>query len=288
MRARFASITIASLLLLLLGACGGGGSVTGPAGGPGASAMEVVLTDHPIADDADSVMVTIDSVEAVHRSGSVHELLDAPMTMDLLELRGRHRSLGVRDVPAGTFDHVRLHIADGHIVVAGTTHPMELRSRDGVMPGPFEVPVSGVAVVVADFDIESSIDVEHTTPHRYHMDPVVRFGGIDFRDADDCPGPMDHHPAHMATDVPITTEIRISFPMAGMSMMPVDPSGILEVHRRDGPAVAGAAVAADGVVTFMPHEPLEPGTTYDVELHRGHMPGFRFCGEDRFSFTTRD
>ena len=281
----------------LLAACGGGGGggvvEPEPAGGDTAT-MELVLTDHPLGGDVESVMVTIDSMTAHHRNGAVFEFLDRPMSLDLLALRGRHRSLGVREVEAGVYDNFQLHMSEGHLVIAGRRYPMDFRSREGRMPGPVDVPMAGAAVVVMDFDAESSIEVEHGTEDRFHMDPVLRDGGSDVRGSADCPGHDDHAPAHEAVGVPVDTDIIVQFPMGGMGgnggMRPADPDGLVEVHRDspEGPMVQGAVSVRDGTVVFSPHAPLEPGTTYHVAVHEEMMPGFHFCGEDGFSFTTRN
>jgi uncharacterized protein DUF4382 len=163
-----------ALGLTLLAGCGKDHSTSTRVG-----TVHMFVTDAPAAVQA----VNLDIVQvAVHRteSDSVsgwEVLRQDSMTVELLSLRnGTLAALANAQVPAGTYDQVRLLLGAGStVVVDGVTYPLTVPSgmTSGVkIVGPFTVPDNGVIELALDFDAAHS--VHQTGAGTWIMTPVVR------------------------------------------------------------------------------------------------------------------
>ncbi|WBY02439.1 DUF4382 domain-containing protein [Ramlibacter tataouinensis] len=174
----------------VLAACGGGGDGGATSAAPQGS-LRLALTDAPSC-GYDNVFVTVERVR-VHRSDSADEaaggweeiVLDQPRRIDLLELtNGKLEELGQIDLPAGTYNQVRLVLAanDGRNPTANAVKPsggaeVPLRTPSAQQSGlklksSFEVAEGGLADLVLDFDACKSV-VKAGGSGNYNLKPVL-------------------------------------------------------------------------------------------------------------------
>lgn len=113
--------------------------------------------------------------------GTWHRLDTNVGIIDLLELRnGVFEELATGEVPAGTYDQIRLKLADDNtIVVDGSEHSLKVPSGQTSgykLMGTFHVPVDGIVDIGLDFDAERSVHV--TGAGQWMLHPVVRIHEI--------------------------------------------------------------------------------------------------------------
>src|SRR5262245_25508751 len=126
-RARRVAIALglAVALATWLGGCGGGGSGGSLGGGTGSAA--VVVTDAP-TDEFAQVLLTVTKVELLGAGGHF-TLFEGRRDFDLLSLRDDARLLAVgRDVPAGDWSKIRLHVENVELI--RTTLPEDLEGDE--------------------------------------------------------------------------------------------------------------------------------------------------------------
>lgn len=171
---------------LLAAACGGGGGGQVPQG-----SVRVALTDAP-ACGYDHVYVTVERVR-LHKSGGADDaqggweeiVLEAPRRLDLLELtNGTLEELGQIDVPAGSYNQIRLVLAanGGSAPLANAVQPtggslVPLRTPSAQQSGlklksKFEVQENGLADLVLDFDACRSVVLAGGSGG-YNLKPVL-------------------------------------------------------------------------------------------------------------------
>lgn len=181
---------VIALASALLAACGGGGGGNGTAAVPEGT-VRMALTDAPSC-GYDHVWVTVERVR-IHKSDGAGDseggweeiVLDSPKRLDLLELtNGTLEELGQTDVPAGTYNQVRLVLAanTGANPLANSVHPtggaeVPLRTPSAQQSGlklkaRFEVEAGGLADLVLDFDACRSI-VKAGGSGNYNLKPVL-------------------------------------------------------------------------------------------------------------------
>ncbi|MEK7344528.1 MAG: DUF4382 domain-containing protein [Pseudomonadota bacterium] len=177
------------LLVTGLVACGGGG------GGPSSGTLKLAMTDAP-ACGYDHVYVTVNKIR-VHQSANADgteadwsELSIPAQRIDLLSLtNGVLQELGSLPLPAGTYQQVRLVLADNPanpsqanplanaLVLSGTTDEIVLRTPSGQQSGfklqaHFAVQSGQIADMVLDFNACRSI-VKAGSSGNYNLKPVV-------------------------------------------------------------------------------------------------------------------
>lgn len=184
---------LAGAMALFAAGCGGGGGI----GGTGAplGTMRVSLTDAP-ACGYDEVNITVEKVR-VHRSDSADPddpdgwseiVLNPARRIDLLTLtNGALDELGEIELPAGTYEHIRLVLApnDGSLPpansvvlssnqqeIALTTPSAQQSGLKTKLGGVIEVPAGKVLDVVLDFDACKSV-VRRGNSGRYNLKPVI-------------------------------------------------------------------------------------------------------------------
>ncbi len=179
-----AGLTAAGLV-----ACGGG------SGGSSNGTLQLAMTDAP-ACGYEHVYVTVNKIR-VHQSASADsaaagwsELSITPQRVDLLSLNnGVLQELGSMPLPAGTYQQVRLVLADNPanptpsnplanaLVLSGTSNEIALTTPSGQQSGyklqaRFDVQSGQVADMVLDFDACRSI-VKAGNSGNYNLKPVV-------------------------------------------------------------------------------------------------------------------
>lgn len=94
-------------------------------------------------------------------------------------------------------------------------------------------------------------------------------------------------PRDGATGQATTTRIGISF-TDNVELATVDHRSFI-VRKMGGPALRGTYSVTMSVLNFQPHEPLEPGTTYEVVLPAGGVKDYVGNGVEEFTstFTTQ-
>lgn len=178
-------------LALVLGACGGGASVTPAPGGVANGTLRVSLTDAP-ACGYDAVFVTIERIR-VHQSSSAGEseagwseiVLDPVRRVDLLQLsNGVLASLGQTALPAGKYQQLRLVLAPNTSAnpLANAVTPTggketALSTPSGQTSGlklnvDLVVAADKVLDVVIDFDACKSV-VKRGNSGQYNLKPVL-------------------------------------------------------------------------------------------------------------------
>ena len=165
---------------LLLVACGGGsgGGTASIAGGSGNVA--VLLTDGP-TQDFDEVNITVVKAELLSDSGRV-TLFDGNKTFNLLDLTDAHVFAIRNDVPAGSYNKIRLTLTEIVLVrkdavgnVIETAYPslpgngkLDLVARGDLYVAPGET-----LVLQIDMDANKSIHIVGTGSGKYQFRPVV-------------------------------------------------------------------------------------------------------------------
>lgn len=183
----------ASALVLFAAGCGGGGGIGGT--GSPMGTMRVSLTDAP-ACGYDEVNVTVQKVR-VHRSDSANPddpngwseiVLNPARRIDLLTLtNGALDELGEIELPAGTYEHIRLVLAPNtgatppanSVVLSSNQQEIALTTPSGQqsglktkLGGVIDVPAGKVLDVVLDFDACKSVVKRGNSGH-YNLKPVI-------------------------------------------------------------------------------------------------------------------
>ena len=143
------------ILALGLTACSGGSSGSGSGGGSaGSGNFSLRITDAPFpVSFVEEASVEIESVEVRDSNGPWVTVYSTPTVVDLIPLRGGvSRTLVTANLPAGTYDEVRLIVGtsgrvvlDSSAVVAGSTHEFSLANGNLKFPSGMQ---SGIKVKV--------------------------------------------------------------------------------------------------------------------------------------------
>ena len=185
------SFCLCSMFALAACSSGSDSSTTVASGGRGGSEFGFItlkITDAPI-DYASEVWVQFDGVEFMPASpedgqGSILVMLDAPVSINLLELQGtKSKTLLTNEIlPTGHYDWVRLKltavkdgILDSYIVLNdGSAHELDMPAGSEVglkIEGGLEVTANTPSSRTIDFDLRKSIVM--TGPSDYEIRPVL-------------------------------------------------------------------------------------------------------------------
>lgn len=191
-------LTTAVALLAGLSACADDAATNPDLANDGKAGFTLLLTDAP--GDFHSAVVTISEIN-LHGVGGSEPLLDAPLTVDLIDLRNEVAYI-VRDLelPPGDYEELRLVITGGYIEVEGDDGSTRIfasspdyaglpvgASVDGQLHMPsmgqsgLKVKLPGTVdigeddtIVMIDFDVEESFGHEAGKSGRWIMHPVIR------------------------------------------------------------------------------------------------------------------
>jgi len=183
------SIALLSILLFQFG-CSHKTRQTQPI--PATGTLSVRLTDAPLdLANVQSLNVTLTGLIVYPRERGTFGLPDPgrdfedgqrpvallahPTTIDLLTLtHGASILLASGDVPAGSYDRIRLEIAGANIVYKDqTSATLQLESNKVDIPSEFSLTANGDASITLDFDGASSVHVDETSSGSLNLRPVV-------------------------------------------------------------------------------------------------------------------
>lgn len=178
------SASFATLLSLGLAGCGGGGG-----GSSATGTASLALTDAPVCQGLQKVVVTVDSIDLVGDSGGTHTLaVNPPQQIDLTTLtNGATLPLGAITLPAGTYQQLRLvlaantgnsnvnpanYVVDALGNTVALTTPSAQTSGYKIV-GSFTVPADGAVDLTVDFNACRSV-VKAGNSGKYLLKPVLR------------------------------------------------------------------------------------------------------------------
>ncbi|MCJ7555750.1 MAG: DUF4382 domain-containing protein [Gammaproteobacteria bacterium] len=170
----------AFILILLLGGCGGSSDTSQslqPQDGVGKVAL--LFTDLP-SDDFDHIWISFDEVTLLGADGQQqvygHLAEDTGMTIDLLDLETVMDLAFIREVPAGFYSKVRLHLTGIHLVMGEVDTPVDLVANgklDLNPQGSFEVRAGQLLFIQLDIDANRSFQLHEGGNGTWHFRPVV-------------------------------------------------------------------------------------------------------------------
>ncbi len=172
----------AVVMSLLLGGCGG--SSSSPEAlqpqDPGVGQVALLFTDLP-SEDFDQILIRFDEVSLLGEDG--HHVIypqssdDGEMEIDLLSLRQVSDVAFIREVPAGMYSKVRLHLTGIDLVKEGEPTQEVTLVANGKLDlnprGEFEVRGGQMLFIVLDIDANRSFQAHQSGNGRWHFRPVV-------------------------------------------------------------------------------------------------------------------
>jgi len=192
---------LVSLIASGVVACGGGGGGSAPTATPSpppvstppietTGTVGIFLTDGPTR-DYDGVLITVLSILLLGDEGQ-EEIWSGEETFDLLNLEHFRDLFAINDeVPAGTYDKVRLRVRDVTLVRGegedAELIPVKLPANGKIdlnPKGSFEVPGGGVLLLEIDIDAKRSIHVVETGNGGFRFRPVVFVKVLGFVDTE--------------------------------------------------------------------------------------------------------
>ena len=174
-------LPLAAALALGLSACGGGGGVVS------SGTANFALTDAPVCNGLQNVVVTVTAIQLIGQSGTYSLTLPQPLQVDLTTLtNGAKLSLGNISVPAGTYQQLRLILAANtgnggsyanYVVPTGSTTQVPLTTPSAQQSGykingQFTVAANGQVNLTVDFNACRSV-VMAGNSGQYILKPVL-------------------------------------------------------------------------------------------------------------------
>ncbi|UCC15966.1 MAG: DUF4382 domain-containing protein [Dehalococcoidales bacterium] len=148
---------IAVFSLIFIGACGGDDSSEADTG-----IIVIGVTDKP-DENISAIKVTTKLIEG-NVGGTGNEsgwqtLLDVEKNFDLIAVAGIEKTLGETEIPAATYNQIRMHVES--VVVTLNGKDVEAKVPSGIIKlvQPYEIKADEKTVVTFDFDAEQSVVV---------------------------------------------------------------------------------------------------------------------------------
>jgi hypothetical protein len=163
-------ITICSLIGI--GACGDDDVASTETG-----IIVLGVTDKP-DEDISAIIVTTNLIEGNVRNAETENqsewqtLLDVEKNFDLIDVAGVEEILGETEIPAATYNQIRMHVKSVIITLNGQDIEAKVPSGTIKLVKPFEVKAGEKTVVTFDFDAEKSVVV--TGANSVIFKPVVK------------------------------------------------------------------------------------------------------------------
>ncbi len=182
-RLRVPTVFLITILTLIIGACGGGGgSNSAPVSVGG---FTLVVGDGPL--DVAEVNIDIEEVVLIGAGGQQSFDTSDMRTINLLALRNVTELILSEDVPAGTYNKIRLTVSALEIVEHNGLSEFAQLPANGKIDlnpqGPFEISPGEDLVVEIDIDLDRSVHVVSTGNSQYRFRPVVFIDVIDQSDS---------------------------------------------------------------------------------------------------------
>lgn len=179
---KFVAATVVALILAACGSGGGGGGGAISSGTGSVGSVGIVLTDKPAdLSEIEEILLSVTGVEFFGENGEKKTVYDGPARgpFDLLKLEDESRLLAFNDkVPVGTYCKVRLTLSDLELVFntgEPNFHPklpgnkkLDLNARDC-----FHVAPGDTLYLQLDMDAKSIHIVETAKGTSYNFRPVV-------------------------------------------------------------------------------------------------------------------
>jgi hypothetical protein len=171
--------------VLFAASCGGGGGSNGAAGGlgdslaPADTGTVTVLATDAETDLFSEVNLTIIRAEFLGGEGGSELLFEGEKTINLLALANVTELLSVAEVPAGSYNKIRLTLTQIELVFHDEERPPEYPRLPGngkldINPrGAFYVDSDNPLTIQLDFDAEKSIKIVGTGSGKFNFRPVV-------------------------------------------------------------------------------------------------------------------
>lgn len=149
--------TAAVALMVLLAACGGGGSTTGAGNTSGQGTLAVQLTDTPAGVSA--VNVDIVGLQIKPSGSSVRTLGFAGKTVNLMSLKSAKELMVAAQVPAGSYEYIQVSLdqSGSSVVVDNQRKPLTIPSQEIKVLGGFDVRANGTTTLLLDFNADASL-----------------------------------------------------------------------------------------------------------------------------------
>ena len=156
--------------VIFIGACGDDDTSAGETG-----IIVLGVTDKP-DEDISAINVTTKLIEGnvrgTENETGWHTLLDVEKSFDLIDVAGIEKTLGEAEIPAATYNQIRMHVES--VVVTLNGKDIEAKVPSGIIKlvRPFEIKAGEKTVVTFDFDAEKSVVV--TGADTIIFKPVVK------------------------------------------------------------------------------------------------------------------
>ncbi|MBN2239997.1 MAG: DUF4382 domain-containing protein [Dehalococcoidales bacterium] len=160
------------LVLAVLGGCGGDKTESVETG-----IVLIGVTDKP-DEDITSIEVTTNLIEASVSSGSGNEdaewkvIIDNELSFDLIKVAGVEEILGQAELPAGTYNQIRMHVKSVLVTINGVDKEATVPSGTIKLVRPLEVKAGEKTVATFDFNAQDSVLV--TGADKVTFKPVVK------------------------------------------------------------------------------------------------------------------
>jgi hypothetical protein len=163
-----------ALALLAAAGCGGGSGSGGAASGALGSAVVLVADAPPV--DLDGFTVTIEKATLLGGDAGPVVIYEGEKRVDLLEHRDQELLLSVCDLPAGSYEKIRLEIRDAEVSPNPNGWPvfvpgggkLDLNPR-----GEFTIVAGETTQIRIDVDVARSLHVVLTGNQRFIVRPVI-------------------------------------------------------------------------------------------------------------------
>ena len=177
----FGRTLVSALAISLLSACGGSSSAPEAIQpqDPGMGKIALLFTDLP-TEDFDHILIRFDEVSLLGDEG--HRVIypqspdDEEIEIDLLTLRQVSDVAFIREVPAGMYSKVRLHLTGIDLVKDDVATSVDLVANgklDLNPRGEFEVRGGQMLFIELDIDANRSFQAHQSGNGRWHFRPVV-------------------------------------------------------------------------------------------------------------------
>jgi len=162
-------VILAALVLMVLAGCDDSDT-------PETGKLQIGVTDRP-DESVTAVKVICNLIEVSRSQGENQDsewltLVEEPVTFNLIALAGVEEIVGDADIPAGTYNQLRMHVASVTVTLNGNEVEAEVPSDIVRVVHPVMVQADETTIATFDFNAEESVVV--TGNDKVIFKPVVR------------------------------------------------------------------------------------------------------------------